>query len=147
MPGVEWSPDWIKIIREKIEALWDRPSKFTRGLYNINTGHRDFNKYVFDPDLKTVTPPYERCVSKEKCNHMFRSDLSFVFLAFHFLQQDNTVTYNTFLLKVLVAYENINDYSGIWTQDWSFLQSWYYSFLMQSIHLMLAVLGPEACVP
>ena len=72
MPGVEWSPDWIKIIREKIEALWDRPSKFTRGLYNINTGHSDFNKYVFDPDLKTVTPPYERCVSKEKCDHMFR---------------------------------------------------------------------------
>ena len=30
------------------------------------------NKYVFDPDLRTVTPPYERCVSKEKCDHMFR---------------------------------------------------------------------------
>ena len=123
-PGVEWSADWVRIIRQKIEALWDRPNKFTRGLYNINSGHSGFNKFVFDPELKTVTPPYDRCVSKEKCNHMFRSDLSFVFLAFHFLQQDNTVTYNTFLLKVLVAYENINDYSGIWTQDWSFLQSW-----------------------
>ena len=71
MPGIEWSPDWIKIIREKIEALWDRPNKFTKGLYNINTGHSDFSKYVFDPDLKTVTPPYDRCVSKEKCDHMF----------------------------------------------------------------------------
>ena len=72
VPGIEWSPDWIRIIREKIEALWDRPNKFTRGLYNINTGHSDFSKYVFDPDLKTVTPPYDRCVSKEKCDHMFR---------------------------------------------------------------------------
>ena len=79
-PGVEWSDDRVRIIRQKIEALWDRPNKFTRGLYNINTGKSDFNKFVFDPDLKTVTPPYDRCVSKEKCDHMFRWDLSFVFL-------------------------------------------------------------------
>ena len=103
-PGVEWSDDWVRIIRQKIEALWDRPNKFTRGLYNINTGKSDFNKFVFDPDLKTVTPPYDRCVSKEKCDHMFRWDLSFVFLVSQYCQDNN--------------------YSGIWKQDWSFLQSW-----------------------
>ena len=116
-PGVEWSADWVRIIRQKIEALWDRPNKFTRGLYNINSGHSGFNKFVFDPELKTVTPPYDRCVSKEKCDHMFRWDLPW--------HQDDTVSYNSFLsFKVLVDNDNINNYSGIWTQDWSFLKSW-----------------------
>ena len=101
MPGVEWSPEWIKIIREKIEALWDRPNKFTRGLYNINTGHSDFNKYVFDPDMKTVTPPYDRCVSKEKCDHMFRDLFVICILKAYTIDPKKLFPYYFLKLKVV----------------------------------------------
>ena len=101
MPGVEWSPEWIKIIREKIEALWDRPNKFTRGLYNINTGHSDFNKYVFDPDMKTVTPPYDRCVSKEKCDNMFRDLFVICILKAYTIDPKKLFPYYFLKLKVV----------------------------------------------
>ena len=53
-----------------MDFLWDR-SKLIKGKFNIESGAPEFNKYVYDPLKKTVTAPYEKCINKEKCDHIF----------------------------------------------------------------------------
>ena len=72
-PGVDWKPEWVRTIRTKLDFLFDFKKPKALKIFNINEGRREFNKYVFDPTGKTVTPPYDDCESKEACDELLRS--------------------------------------------------------------------------
>ena len=73
--GVDWTPEWVSIIRTKLDFLFDFKKPKALKFFNISEGRAEFNKYVFDPTGKTVTPtpPYEDCESEEACDELFRS--------------------------------------------------------------------------
>ena len=66
--GVEWEQEWVDKIRGKIEFLWEKPQNI-ENKFNAETG--EFGNYVYDPNGDTTRVPYEKCVSKEKCDHIF----------------------------------------------------------------------------
>ena len=79
VPGVEWSQEWIDKIRGKMEFLWDRRG-FLAGKFNAETG--EYGHYVYDPEGDTTRIPYEKCTTKEKCDHAFSDrDAKFQFSA------------------------------------------------------------------
>ena len=71
--GVDWTPKWVSTIGTKLDFLFDFKKPKALKFFNISEGRAEFNKYVFDPTGKTVTPPYEDCESEEVCDDLFRS--------------------------------------------------------------------------
>ena len=73
-PGAEWSAETIQIIKEKIQATFLR-KKLVTGKFSLKSGDPDYNKYVFDPELKTVKVPYEKCseeaIANGKCDKAY----------------------------------------------------------------------------
>ena len=70
--GAPWTEEHASIIKLKLYRLAQKGKKYTKDVdLGINTA-TDSTRYIYDPNMTTVIPDYEKCVSKKACDDQFK---------------------------------------------------------------------------
>merc|ERR1712018_282144 len=74
-PGAPWTEEQAEIIRAKLYRLGKKSMMYTKDVDLIESTSGN-SKYLYDPDMTTVTPDYSKCVSDQACDQRFAKRLN-----------------------------------------------------------------------